>query len=124
MTWREQNPDPAMLAVLEAVGPRPLSGSQTEKRKWGTAFADRCAVMVANTMRASRAFRKLEIRPKADGTWRESLTGVAGGGMKKVDVIASTLSSGLQVGVSLKAENFPSEAKTGSHFGKNVTNRI
>jgi hypothetical protein len=124
MTWREQSPDPAMLAVLEAVGPRPLRGTQTEKRKWGTAFADACAVMVANEMRLARAFGKLEIRPEADGSGRESLTGVAGGGKKKVDVIASTLSSGLQVGVSLKAENFPSQVKTGSHFGKNVTNRI
>jgi hypothetical protein len=49
------------------------------------------------------------------------LTGVGGRGQKKVDVIASSLSSGLQLAISLKAENFPHEDRT---YGKNLKNRL
>ncbi|MCC5870870.1 MAG: hypothetical protein JJU22_00585 [Gammaproteobacteria bacterium] len=108
-----------MLAALDLAGPRPASGT-SEKRNWGTRFADACATMFANELRQAPELNKLAIRPNADGSGRESLTGVGGRGKKKVDVIASTLSSGLQIALSLKAENF---ADKGS-FGKNLMNRL
>lgn len=108
-----------MLAALDAAGPRPTSGT-SEKRNWGTRFADACAVMFADRLRAASELARLEIRPNPDGSGRESLTGVGGRGRKKVDVIASTLSSGLQIALSLKAENFASDGT----YGKNLLNRL
>ncbi len=118
--WKDLEPDEGMLWALDQAGERPETGSSL-KRNWGSRFADACAVLVANALRAQPTVGRLEIRPLADGTGRESLTGVAGHGMKKVDVIASTLASGLQVAVSLKAENFPSSE---GNYGKNLTNRL
>lgn len=117
--WKDLDPDHALLAALDAAGPRPESGS-SDKRNWGKRFADSCAVMIADAMRAESTFAGLEIRPNEDGSGQESLTGVGGRGTKKVDVIASTLASGLQVAVSLKAENFAWQGT----FGKNLTNRL
>jgi hypothetical protein len=77
--------------------------------------------MFADALRSSPSFRRLEIRPNPDGTGREALTGVGGRGQKKVDVIASSLSAGLQVAISLKAENFPFGDQT---YGKNLKNRL
>lgn len=119
-TWNTLDADPAMVAALDAAGPRPDEGTTSAKRNWGTRFADACAVMFADKLRGERAFSRLEIRPCSDGTGRESLTGVGGKGNKKVDVIASTLSSGLQIALSLKAENFPSSGS----YGKNLLNRL
>lgn len=117
--WIELEPDPRMLSALDVAGPRPTSGTSA-KRNWGTRFADACATMFANELRAAPELRGLEVRPNADGSGRESLTGVGGRGKKKVDVIASTLSSGLQIALSLKAENFPDQGT----FGKNLMNRL
>ena len=118
-TWTALNADPAMVAALDAAGPRP-DEDVNAKRNWRTRFADARAVMFANKLRAERALSRLEIRPRSDGTGREPLTGVGGKGNKKVDVIASTLSSGLQIALSLKAENFSSSAT----YGKNLLNRL
>jgi hypothetical protein len=119
--WRDLEPDPTLLRCLDYAGPRPLDGDIHDKRNWGKHFADACAVMFADALRANPEFRKLEIRPAPDGTGTESLTGVGGGGQKKVDVIASTLASGLQVAISLKAENF---SDSGDAYGKNLKNRM
>lgn len=119
--WRDLAPDSMLVRCLEYAGDRPLDGSIHDKRNWGKHFADACAVMFADALRENSEFRKLEIRPEADGTGTESLTGVGGGGQKKVDVIASTLASGLQVAISLKAENFPD---SDGAFGKNLKNRM
>jgi len=110
-----------MVRCLDYAGDRPLAGDIHDKRNWGKHFADACAVMCADALRANSEFKKLEIRPLADGGGTESLTGVGGGGKKKVDVIASTLASGLQVAMSLKAENFPD---SDGAFGKNLKNRM
>lgn len=117
--WSELEADPSMVAALDAAGPRPDTGTSA-KRNWGTRFADACALMLANQLRAAAAMSNLEIRPRADGSGRESLTGVGGRGRKKVDVIASTLSSGLQIALSLKAENFSDSG----NYGKNLLNRL
>ena len=118
--WRDQDPVPGFVAALDKAGEQPDDG-HVEKRMWGKVFADACAVMFADALRAHVAFKKLEIRPESDGSGTEPLTGVAGGGKKKVDVIASTLSTGLQIALSLKAENFPDSEGS---YGKNLLNRI
>lgn len=120
MRWRALPPDARMIKALDDAGVRPATGT-TAKRNWGTRFADACAVMFADALRTAPTFQHLEIRPNADGSGRESLTGVGGHGQKKVDVIASTLATGLQLAISLKAENFPSTEGT---YGKNLLNRI
>jgi hypothetical protein len=119
--WKDLSPDERLLAALKAAGPRPVSGTTDDKRNWGTKFADACAVMFANVLRENKTFRRLQIRPNPDGTGREALTGVGGRGQKKVDVIASSLSAGLQLAISLKAENFPYGDRT---YGKNLKNRL
>jgi len=118
--WNDLEPDRRLVAALDAAGPRPTEGTTSDKRNWGKRFADACAVMFAIELRASQAFRSLEIRPNDDGTGVEALTGVGGRGQKKVDVIASSLASGLQVALSLKAENFAHEGT----YGKNLKNRL
>lgn len=120
LTWNQMDPDPRFLSALDTAGEMPMVGSTSDKRNWGTRFADACAVMFANELRSNPTFRSLEIRPNADGSGKEALTGVGGRGKKKVDVIASSLASGLQVALSLKAENFSHE----DAYGKNLTNRL
>ena len=120
MRWADLEPVPEFVNVLDRVEEQAVQASSVSKRKWGKAFADQCAVMVANAVRQCPEFTKYEIRPKADGSGTEALTGVGGGEGKKVDVLVSSLASGLQVAASLKAENYPAE--DGS-FGKNLLNR-
>ena len=121
MLWKDLDPDDSFLATLAKAGLPPRTGTDIAKRKWGTAFANACAIMFADAIRAHSEFRDLEIRPRPDGSGTESLTGVGGGGKKKVDVIVSSLSTGLQVALSLKAENFSGSEGT---FGKNFLNRV
>lgn len=120
MKWKDLDPDPRLLATLDAAGDRPADGSSHDKRNWGSRFADACAVMFADVVREHATFSNFEIRPNADGTGRESLTGVGGGKKKRVDVIVSTLASGLQVAISLKAENLSADDR----LGRNTLNRI
>ena len=112
MRWRELSPDPEMVHALDAAdrgGKRAtaLSGDQKAKRNWSNRFADACAQMVADALRRNEKLGKFDIRPRKDGTGKEALTFVAPGKTKRVDVIAATLASGLQVGFSLKGLNFP-----------------
>lgn len=120
-TWAALEPDAVMVTALDKAGQHQGGGDTNAKRNWGKRFADACAVGFASALRGSLKVPGIEIRPYDDGTGTESLTGVAGGSRKKVDVIASTLASGLQVAVSMKAENFPDQDGA---FGKNLLNRI
>jgi hypothetical protein len=97
-----------------------LVGDQQLKKNWSNRFADACAQMVADALRRNGHLGRFEIRPRADGSGREALTFVAVGKEKNVDVIAATLASGLQVGVSLKSLNF--RAPDGN-FDRNLTGR-
>lgn len=119
--WEDLDPDAAMLAALDAAGPRPLDGDRADKNNWSNRFADACAQMVADAVRRHATFRRFEVRPNADGSGKEALTFVAGAKRKRVDVIAATLASGLQLGISLKGMNF--RDPSGLQFDKNLTGR-
>jgi hypothetical protein len=119
--WEDLKPDRAMLAALDAAGPRPINGDRADKNNWSNRFADQCAQIVADAVRKHTVFRRFEVRPNAQGKGKEALTFVAGGKRKKVDVIAATLASGLQLGVSLKGMNFRDQR--GWQFDKNLTGR-
>lgn len=125
MRWSDLEPDPAMVAALDAadrVIPRPaaIRGGREERHKWSNAFADACATMIANEFRKQKAFRNFKILPEPDGP-KEPRTFVAGDKSKQVDVVVASPISGLQVGVSLKAMNFRDSA--GWQFDKNLTGR-
>ncbi|MFA9431178.1 hypothetical protein [Egicoccus sp. AB-alg2] len=121
MKWAELEPSPDMVAALDAAGERPFDGTRADKNNWSNRFADACAVMVAKSVARHPVWSKFEVRPNPDGSGRESLTFVAGGDQKRVDVIASTLATGLQLGVSLKGMNF--RDATSGNFDKNLTGR-
>jgi len=125
--WSGLNANPALLGCLDTAdndtraGPWPGLANRQTKNRWGNIFADECAVMVANELRQREAFSSYVVRPREDGSGTESLTGVGGSEHKKVDVIVSNLASGLQVAISLKAENFASNEGS---YGKNLLNRL
>ena len=123
--WEELKPDEGMvqgLDVADAGGSRPdaLAGDQSARKNWSNRFADACAQMVADAVRHNRTLSKFDVRPNADGSGKEALTFVAAGKRKRVDVIAATLASGLQVGISLKGLNFRGP---GGNFDHNLTGR-
>lgn len=125
MRWEELDADAAMVAALDAAdagGTRAaaLAGEQQAKKNWSNRFADACAQMVADALRRNARLSKFAIRPRADGSGKEALTFVAAGKEKSVDVIAATLASGLQLGVSLKGLNF---RDADGRFDHNLTGR-
>lgn len=124
MQWVDLAPDEAMVQALDASKPRPPdTDPRPEKNKWSNRFADQCAIMLANQLRARKTFGKLEVRPNKDGSGRESVTAAGRPGRtKKVDVSVSTVSAGLQLALSLKAGNFPDPGDGG--YGKNLTGRL
>jgi len=97
-----------------------INGARKERNNWSNRFADACAVMVASQVRSHRAFRDFFVRPTEDGP-AEPLTFAAGDREKKVDVVVSSIVSGLQVGFSLKGLNFRDAG--GLQFDKNLTGR-
>jgi hypothetical protein len=119
--WADLAADDNMLAAFKAAGVRPLDGDRAAKNNWSNRFADACAVMVADEVRRNPEFGRFEVRPNSDGSGREALTFVGSGDQKRVDVLASTLASGLQLGVSLKGMNFQ-DAQSGN-YDKNLTGR-
>lgn len=125
LKWADLRPDPAMIAALDradAGGSRAaaLVSSASTKNGWSNRLADACAVMVADELRRHPVFRSLIVRPQDDGP-AEPLTFVAGDRSKKVDVVVSSIVSGLQLGFSLKGMNFRDGA--GMQFDKNLTGR-
>lgn len=125
MRWEELEPDPAMALALgntDEGGSRveALDGNRELRHGWSNRFADECAQMIADALRRNSHFRRFELRPHADRTGREALTFVAAGRKKRVDVIAATLATGLQLGVSLKGLNFPGSNRNYDH---NLTGR-
>jgi hypothetical protein len=123
--WADLDPDPAMIVALDradAGGLRAnaVTGTRELRNNWSNRFADACAVMVADEIRRHVVFRGLVVRPESDGPG-EPLTFAAGEREKKVDVVVSSIVSGLQVGFSLKGMNFRDTA--GLQFDKNLTGR-
>jgi hypothetical protein len=125
MRWSDLIPDEGMVAALDAAdrgGSRAAAheADQTAKKNWSNRLADSCAQMVANALRHQKLLNKYEIRPREDGSGREALTFIAAGKKKRVDVIAATLASGLQMGMSLKGLNFRGPK---GNFDHNLTGR-
>lgn len=125
MRWDDLEPDLAFVRALDradAGGSRAdaLGAARAHKNNWSNRFADACAVMVADAARRHPTFGRFVIRP-AEGGPAEPLTFVAGDREKKVDVVISSIVSGLQVGFSLKGMNFRDRA--GMQFDKNLTGR-
>lgn len=125
MRWKNLEPDPGMVSALDYADREvrhadALHGDQNTKKNWSNRFADGCAQIVADALRRNGRVQRFEIRPRADGTGREALTFVAPGRKKRVDVIAATLATGLQIGFSLKGLNFPNPKGRYTH---NLTGR-
>lgn len=123
--WSDLAPDPDMVAALDAAeGAMPravaVAGGRPQRHKWSNAFADACARMLATRFREHRTFASLEVLPATEGS-AEPRTFVAGDKKKQIDVVVSSLVSGLQVGVSLKGMNFRDSG--GMQFDKNLTGR-
>jgi len=123
--WKDLPPDPAMLSALDeaegvVVRARAVGGQRDARHKWSNAFADACARMVAREVRSCSAFDKLRVLPDDEGN-AEPPTYVAGEKSKRVDVVASSPVSGLQMGMSLKGMNF--RDSHGWQFDKNLTGR-
>ena len=125
-TWNDLQPDAGMVAALDYadVGtPRPqaLLGVRKDKHRWSNRFADACARMIAAELRQHPALKKLNVLPDDSGGSAEPPTFVAGDKSKKVDVVAASPVSGLQIGISLKGLNF--RDNTHLNFDKNLTGR-
>lgn len=123
--WVDLAPDPEMLRALQQADSAveratAISGTRDQRNKWSNRFADACAVMVARQVRSHASFEGLVVRPTGAGP-AEPLTFVAGEREKKVDVVVSSIVSGLQVGFSLKGMNF--RDSNGLQFDKNLTGR-
>jgi hypothetical protein len=126
VNWSDLEPDVAFVDCLDYAdrgGTRTtaLGGtSAAPKNQWSNRLADACARMVADEMRRERSFKALTVLPDPQGA-NEPPTFVAGGKRKKVDVVAASLVSELQVGVSLKGMNF--RDRKNLNFDKNLTGR-
>lgn len=123
--WADLEPDGSMVAALDRAdlgGSRAdaITGRREARNNWSNRFADACAAMIAAAVRVHPTFRNLTVRPEHAGP-HEPLTFVAGEREKKVDVVVSSVVSGLQVGFSLKGMNFRDAA--GRQFDKNLTGR-
>ena len=123
MKWRDLESDKPLLEALDRAGPRPADTEpQTVKKIWSKAFADACAVMLANELRRGPALRKFNIYPSVKGEKIEALSGTRGQGRgKQVDVAVTSEAYGLQLALSLKGVNFRDPK---GHYGKNPTGRL
>lgn len=125
-TWRDLEPCSELVAALARTGPRPPASStdQNAKKNWSKAFADSCALMLADGLRLLKPFKSKLVHPNADGTKGEFVTtvGIGGGKGKRVDVSVSTPTAGLELAMSLKGGNFADPGD--GAFGKNLTGRL
>lgn len=123
--WRDLEPDPRMVAALDYADARgsradALDAGASVGIQWSNRFADACARMVARELRRHRAFKKLQVLPGEDSSAEPPMF-VAPGKKKKIDVVAASAVSGLQVGISLKGSNFRDRGAL--NFDKNLTGR-
>lgn len=127
--WEDLEPDPRIVAALDAADRRHgnradliQEGDSSEKNNWSNVFADRCALMVANALRAHRFTGPLTVLPDAEGANEPPTITYWDRGeekSKKIDVLVGDLIAGLQVAVTLKGVGFRDQSSLG--FMKNVT---
>lgn len=130
--WEDLEPDPRLVAILDATDSQRGSrsslitrGDAPEKNNWSNTFADRCARMVADSIRSSRAAARLTVLPGEDGSAEPPTITYWERGTekrKKIDVLAGDLIGGLQIAVSLKGVGFRDQASLS--FGHNITGRL
>lgn len=124
--WSDLEPDPQFVDALDLAdtgGPRSAAIAAVRrepKHGWSNRFADACARMVASAISENQAFANSEVLPNSS-TKAEPIRSLLGGKSKKIDVVVSARTSGLQVGVSLKGMNF--RDRRGLQFDKNLTGR-
>ncbi len=119
--WSDLHPEPGIVAALDHAGPRPLAGSQNQKRRWSERFADACAVAIADELRGC-GLRDQKILPLSLGHGTEPLTPLGSATRKRIDVTVVDKVLGLEIGVSLKGLNFRDE--NSGNFDKNLTGRL
>jgi hypothetical protein len=123
--WEHLSPDPGLVDALDQAdrdGARAdLLNASTGKNQWSNRFADACARMVASDLAVHPQVRRLNLSVLPDSNTAEPPTVVAGGKKKRVDVIAASFGSGLQMGFSLKGGNFRDHE--GRNYDKNLTGR-
>jgi hypothetical protein len=123
MKWSDLTPGPAIVRALEHAGPKPAdSATQNEKRNWSDAFADGCAIAVANEFRQHPELGSKRILPRELGSGTEPLTPLGAGTEKRIDVTVADAVLGLEVGVSLKGLNFKDQ--NANNYDKNLTGRL
>jgi hypothetical protein len=102
-------------AAVRASGVRPtIESAQAEKKNYAERFSRNLATLVANGLRPSFP----GVVPNADGSGQEAPTPSAGG-YKKLDVGVSSVSHGLELGVSIKTVTLPDPSN--GRYGKNYT---
>lgn len=131
-SWADLSPDGRLVEILDQAdatrGRRSeliTSGTSSDKNNWSNTFADLCARMMADAIRAHDFARKLTVLPDSSGSAEPpTITYWERGEAKhkKIDVLAGDLVAGLQVAVSLKGVGFRDQQNLG--FGKNITGRL
>jgi len=120
--WTDLEPEESILLALNHAGPRPIEGSQDDKRHWSERFADACAVAIGQQLKKSPLLKNKTIAPLAIGEGTESLVPLGKETSKRIDVIVVDRILGLEVGISLKGLNF--RDRRSGNYDKNVTGRL
>lgn len=129
--WNELRPEARMVRALDAADAR---GARSKliacddapaKNNWSNRFADACAKMVADAVRAHRFSKDLTVLPDPDGSAEPPTIVIWDKGQKrrkKIDVIVGDLVAGLQVAISLKGAGFRDLGAL--NYDKNLTGRL
>lgn len=128
LRWTDLPVDERMRRALDDAdaampsGERPLStADRNDKKRWSEVFASHCATMIADALRSHADFKAKSILPDPQGGGQETFTPLGHQRGKRIDVVVAGELTGLEVGVSLKALNFPNAAGYHDH---NVTGRL
>lgn len=122
MAWSDLSPADGIVAALDHAGERPEDGTQDDKRNWSNAFADGCAVAIADRIRQHRELKGKTVKPVSVTTGTEPLVPLGAGVKKRIDVTVVDAVLGLELGASLKGLNFVDG--THNNYDKNLTGRL
>ena len=135
--WSELEPDASFVAALdradtrwdrtgncfvEATRQSAIQGSTSMRTNWSNRFADACAHLIADHLRASGGLAGRDILPEVNGSSEPKR--VFGSTEKKLDVVVTSPLVGLEASISLKGMNFRDRSSASLNFDKNLTGRI